>query len=67
MKLYYFQGKGRAEASRLVMRLGGKEFEDIRFNREEWMAKYKPQSPAGQVCVESRSITALPASIAAPC
>lgn len=49
MKLYYFDGKGRAEASRLVMRLGGKSFEDIRFSHAEWGAKWKALSPSGQV------------------
>ena len=49
MKLYYFDGKGRAETARLVMRLGGKDFEDIRFTGEEWGAKYKAMSPSGQV------------------
>lgn len=49
MKLYYFNGKGRAEASRLVMNHGGKEFEDVRFSMEEWGAKYKAMSPSGQV------------------
>jgi glutathione S-transferase len=49
MKLYYFDGKGRAETARLVMRVGGKDFEDIRFNGQEFAAKYKALSPSGQV------------------
>ena len=49
MKLYYFNMKGRAETPRLVMNLGGKKFEDVRFSGEEWGAKYKAMSPSGQV------------------
>ena len=49
MKLYYFGLKGRAEAVRLMMKLGGKDFEDITFSGEEWGAKYKAMSPSGQV------------------
>lgn len=49
MKLYYFDGKGRAETSRLVMRLGGTDFEDIRFTGPEFATKYKEMSPSGQV------------------
>ena len=41
MKLYYFDLRGRAETPRLVMKLGGKKFEDVRFSIEEWGAKYK--------------------------
>ena len=49
MKLYYFNMKGRAETPRLIMNLGGKKFEDVRFSGEEWGAKYKAMSPSGQV------------------
>ena len=49
MKLYYFDLRGRAETPRLVMKLGGKKFEDVRFSIEEWGAKYKAMSPSGQV------------------
>lgn len=49
MKLYYFDGKGRGETARLVMRYGGLEFEDIRFTFEEFTTKYKAWSPSGQV------------------
>ena len=46
-KIYYFDGKGRAEVSRLVFVLTGNEFEDVRFNSEEWTNKFKAESPLG--------------------
>ena len=46
-KIYYFDGKGRAEVSRLVFVITGNEFEDIRFNSEQWTDKYKAESPLG--------------------
>ncbi|KAH9495859.1 Glutathione S-transferase 4 [Bulinus truncatus] len=47
IKLFYFDGRGRGELARLIMAAAGKEFEDIRFNFEEW-PKYKPETPYGQ-------------------
>jgi glutathione S-transferase len=46
-KLNYFNGKGRAELSRLVLAAAGVEYEDFRWEREDW-PKYKAQSPTGQ-------------------
>mmetsp|Transcript_17642 Transcript_17642/g.49314 ORF Transcript_17642/g.49314 Transcript_17642/m.49314 type:complete len:207 (+) Transcript_17642:108-728(+) len=47
-KLSYFNFKGAAEPSRLAFVVGGIEFEDHRFTREEW-AELKPKTPYGQV------------------
>lgn len=47
LKLYYFDGKGRAEVARLILTAAGKEFEDVRFAQEGW-PKYKPLAPFGQ-------------------
>lgn len=40
-KLTYFNVRGRAELARLIFHYKGVEFEDFRFQRDEW-AKYKP-------------------------
>jgi len=40
-KLYYFNGKGRAETIRIIFAQAGVKYEDIRFTGEEWMSKYK--------------------------
>ncbi|XP_005093139.2 probable glutathione S-transferase 7 [Aplysia californica] len=47
LKLNYFNVKGRAELSRLVLAAAGKEYEDLRFSREEW-PNYKKATPFGQ-------------------
>lgn len=48
IKLYYFQGAGRAEAIRLLLTHAGKKFQDIRFTNEEWQ-KEKPKFETGQL------------------
>lgn len=40
-KLYYFEGRGRAELCRLLFALAGEKYEDIRFTQEQWPA-FKP-------------------------
>jgi glutathione S-transferase len=47
-KLYYFNVKGRAEIIRYVFAAAGQQYEDVRFDGDEWRAKYKTQSPSGQ-------------------
>nr|UOU03287.1 glutathione S-transferase sigma 1-1 [Brachionus rubens] len=46
-KLYYFNLKGRAELARLIFAAAGQQYEDIRFEREQW-PEYKQKSPLGQ-------------------
>ena len=36
IKLVYFNAKGRAELSRLILAQAGVEYDDVRFEREEW-------------------------------
>uniref|UniRef100_A0A182YTN2 Glutathione transferase n=1 Tax=Biomphalaria glabrata TaxID=6526 RepID=A0A182YTN2_BIOGL len=48
LKLYYFNGRGRAEVARIILAAAGKEYEDLRFSGQEW-PKYKPETPYGQV------------------
>ena len=45
-KLYYFQGRGRAELIRWIFIQAGVPYEDIRFTQEEW-ATFKPKTPYG--------------------
>ncbi|XP_034934996.1 glutathione S-transferase-like [Chelonus insularis] len=49
-KLTYFPVKALAEPIRFLFSYGGVEFEDDRFNREDW-PKIKPEMPFGQVPV----------------
>ncbi|XP_005104558.2 probable glutathione S-transferase 7 [Aplysia californica] len=48
LKLFYSNAKGRAELIRLVLAAAGKQFNDVRFAREEW-PKYKVDAPFGQM------------------
>ena len=46
-KLFYYDLPGLAEVSRLLLVYAGKEFDDVRFTREEWISTYKAQAPLG--------------------
>nr|QJE50396.1 glutathione S-transferase sigma [Diaphanosoma celebensis]QST14966.1 GSTsigma1g protein [Diaphanosoma celebensis] len=63
-KLVYFNARGWAELARLVMHYAGVEFEDFRFERDEW-PQYKEKMPFkkvpilevdGKVLAQSQSI-----------
>ena len=60
--LHYFDGRGRAETTRLVFAQAGQKFEDLRHTHEEW-AKLKPQMPLGQLPVLEFNGEKLPQSI----
>ncbi|XP_054003263.1 glutathione S-transferase-like [Hylaeus anthracinus] len=47
-KLTYFPVKALAEPIRFILSYAGAEFEDVRFNRDDW-PKIKPDTPFGQV------------------
>ena len=47
-KLYYFNSRGRAEASRLIFAQTGVAYEDIRLEGEKWQ-EFKPSTPTGMM------------------
>ncbi|XP_022903524.2 glutathione S-transferase-like [Onthophagus taurus] len=47
-KVSYFNGKGLAETIRILLKYGKVDFEDIRFEKENW-PEIKPTVPFGQV------------------
>ena len=60
-KLYYFNGRGLAETSRLIFAAAGEKYEDIRIERDDW-PKHKPNMPLGQMPVLEYNGTKLPQS-----
>jgi len=46
-KLCYFNGRGLGEVSRLIFAQAGQEYEDFRWERDDW-PKHKPNAPTGQ-------------------
>jgi glutathione S-transferase len=61
-KLLYFNGRGRAEVSRLIFAAAGQKYEDARFEREQWPT-LKSQMPLGQVPVLEVDGVKLPQSL----
>lgn len=61
--LHYFNGKGRAELTRLVFAAGGIEFTDDRVEFADWPGK-KSQAPLGQMPYLEIDGAKLPQSIA---
>ena len=49
-KLMYFNLRGRAELARLILASAGQEYEDFRFEREQW-PQHKGNTPFGQAPV----------------
>jgi len=47
-QLYYFNGRGRAECTRILLTEAGMEFEDKRIEGKDWPA-LKPTAPYGQM------------------
>ncbi|CAF3096371.1 unnamed protein product [Rotaria sp. Silwood2] len=61
-KLYYFNGRGRAEVSRLIFAAAGQKYEDIRYERDQWPS-HKSEMPLGQIPVLEFDGTKLPQSL----
>jgi glutathione S-transferase len=49
-KLVYFNARGLGEPSRYIFAAAGQDYEDFRFEREDW-PKHKPNTPFGQAPV----------------
>jgi len=62
-KLYYFNGRGRAELARLIFAAAGEKFEDIRYEHNEWPT-HKSEMPLSQMPVLEFDGTKLPQSAA---
>lgn len=60
--LNYFNGRGRAEITRLIFAAAGAEFKDNRVTMDEWPA-LKPEAPLGQMPYLEYNGTKLPQSL----
>ncbi|XP_038061209.1 hematopoietic prostaglandin D synthase-like [Patiria miniata] len=47
-KVIYFNGRGYAETTRMMLAHVGQEFEDVRYTQEEWL-EHKPNVPLQQL------------------
>jgi glutathione S-transferase len=61
-KLTYFNGRGRAEVSRLIFAAAGQKYEDDRISGEQWAA-LKSQTPLGHIPVLEVDGVQLPQSV----
>ncbi|CAF1276447.1 unnamed protein product [Rotaria sp. Silwood1] len=61
-RLYYFDGRGRAEISRLILVAAGQVFEDVRYSEKEWLS-HKSEMPLGQMPVLEIDGVKLPQSM----
>lgn len=61
--LNYFNGRGRAELTRLIFTAAGAQFTDKRYSFEEWPA-VKPTTPIGQLPFLEVDGSVLPQSVA---
>jgi glutathione S-transferase len=61
-KLYYFNGRDRAEIARLIFATGGQKYEGMRYEGEVWPTK-KAEMPLGQMPVLEVNGAKLPQSI----
>jgi len=48
-KLTYFNGRGKAEHTRLCFAVAGVEYQDVRIERADWPGTYKAGTPFGQL------------------
>ncbi len=61
-KLYYFDGRGRGEISRLILAAAGQKFVDVRYKENEW-SSHKSEMPLGQMPVLETDGMKLPQSM----
>ncbi|CAF0927056.1 unnamed protein product [Rotaria sordida] len=61
-KLFYFNLRARAEISRLIFAAAGQKFQDVRYERNEWLS-HKNEMPLGQMPVLEFNGTKLPQSL----
>ena len=62
-KLHYFNSRGRAEIARLIFAAAGEQFEDIRYERDQWLSR-KAEMPLGQIPVLEVDGVKIPQSMA---
>jgi hypothetical protein len=65
-KLYYFNGRGHGEISRLIFATVGQKFEYIRYERDQW-ASHKAKKPLDQVPLLKFDGNKLPQSMSIAC